>query len=98
MNRQVAYVEKSRTAPVEDREVFRNLLTEGLELTGMSLREAAREFKTAPGTISRWVNGHSAPALVARVAILKYLRSRVNRIARPLRKRSYPSPADQKSA
>lgn len=98
MDRQIAYIKMTRTASIEDREVFRDLLSEGLDLTGMSLRDAAREFKTSPGTVSRWVNGHSAPAGVAREAIIKYLRSRVNRIARPLRKHSYRSSVEQKSA
>lgn len=44
------------------RKKFARLMTEGRLSSGMSLREAADEFRTAPGTVSRWEKGYSVPA------------------------------------
>ena len=82
------FIKAATEASLEDRTRFRDLVSQGLDLTGMSLREAAREFKTAPGTVSRWVNGHSAPAVVAREAIIKFFRARVRRIVQAEQKRA----------
>jgi hypothetical protein len=95
-------LEKCPTLPdtgcAENRESFQEFLTEGLRLTGMSLRDAAKEFKTAPGTISRWVNGHSAPALIAREAIIKILSSRIKRMGVPIKERQARSFSAMKGA
>ena len=62
------------------REKFAHLAAEGRRLAGMSLREAAVEFRTAPGTVSRWENGYSAPPAIARREIINFYRTRVRKI------------------
>jgi transcriptional regulator with XRE-family HTH domain len=94
MDRHRAFLEKT-AGEVADHEEFQALFAEGMEFTGMSLRDAAHAFKTAPGTISRWMNGHTAPSQVAREAILRDLRHRVQRIVRASRSKSGEHPAIQ---
>ena len=77
-----AYLDHARSADLTDRNAFRSLVRDGLDLTGISLREAAEQLSTAPGTVSRWVNGHSAPAVVARRAIVDFFSARVRRIVK----------------
>ena len=81
MNAFEQYVAHASAADLTDKTVFSDAVREGLELTGMSLREAADTFKTAPGTVSRWENGHCAPPMVARIAIIGIFLSRARRIA-----------------
>jgi transcriptional regulator with XRE-family HTH domain len=56
-----------------DEQTFAKLMKEGHERTGMSLLEVAQIVRTAPGTVSRWENGHSAPYVTVREAIIKRL-------------------------
>jgi DNA-binding transcriptional regulator YiaG len=65
---------RSATAARSDRSAFARAIRSGLKRTGMSLRDAATLFRTAPGTVSRWENGISAPPPVARKEILRVLR------------------------
>jgi hypothetical protein len=65
---------------VDARETFGGFAAEGRQLTGMSLRQAAIEFRTAAGTISRWENGHSAPPAISRREIIVFYRTRVRKI------------------
>ena len=92
MNPHKTYVEKVKKALIEERAVFCALFAEGMFLVGLSVREAAKEFKTAPGTVSRWMNGHSAPAVVARGPILKIIALRAQRIGKELHKRQSSQP------
>lgn len=78
------FLTDARRADLGDRQAFSSIVREGLALTGMSVREAAVMFRTAPGTVSRWENGHTAPAMVARSAVRDLLVARVSRIASSL--------------
>ncbi|MBI5529790.1 MAG: hypothetical protein HY897_25985 [Deltaproteobacteria bacterium] len=71
---------KVSEADAEVRETFARLAAEGRRLAGMSLREAAIEFRTAAGTVSRWENGYSAPPAISRREIISFYRTRVRRI------------------
>lgn len=73
---------------------FQSDFTSALKASGLSHKEAAAALNTAPGTITRWLHGHSAPAAVAQAAILKLLEAKtgrdqtdLKRIARLLAKR-----------
>ncbi len=76
-----AYMELADATNVEDREAWSGLVRRGADLCGLSLREMAERFSTAPGTVSRWIHGHSVPALAARRAIIDALRVEVQRVA-----------------
>jgi transcriptional regulator with XRE-family HTH domain len=79
MNPLDAFLGKSEALP-DARETFADLAAKGRELAGMSLREAATEFRTAAGTVSRWENGYSAPPAIARREIIAFYRKRVRKI------------------
>ena len=64
----------ARAAKIGLRANFAQELKIGLQKTGMTFRQAADLFRTAPGTVSRWANGFSAPPFVAQKAILRALR------------------------
>lgn len=55
---------------------FALALTYYIYILNISIKQAAKEFKTAPGTITRWMNAYSAPALPGRLAIIAQLRKR----------------------
>jgi hypothetical protein len=74
------FLAEAERADLADKQAFSWIVREGLALTGLSVREAAELFRTAPGTVSRWENGHTAPAMVARLAIRDRLAARVARI------------------
>jgi DNA-binding transcriptional regulator YiaG len=80
MDRFTTFLNKAKQADLGDKQVFSFIVREGLALTGMSVRDAAKLFRTAPGTVSRWENGHTAPPLVARDAVRDLLVTRVARI------------------
>ena len=71
------YIQEAAGADLTDRATFSRLLRDGRALAGVSLRDAADEFKTALNTISRWENGYSAPPVVARREIIWQLSARV---------------------
>lgn len=66
---------------VTDKATFSRFVRDGRALAGMSLRDAANEFRTAPGTVSRWENGFCAPPVVARREILRLFSTRIRKIA-----------------
>jgi hypothetical protein len=74
------FLNQAKKADLADKQAFSFVVREGLALTGMSVRDAAKLFRTAPGTVSRWENGHTAPPLVARDAVRDLLVTRVSRI------------------
>jgi transcriptional regulator with XRE-family HTH domain len=80
MDRFTAFLDQAHQADLRDKQTFSFIVREGLALTGMSVRDAAELFRTAPGTVSRWENGHTAPPLVARDAVRNLLVTRVSRI------------------
>jgi len=80
MDRFSKFLDKAKRADLRDKQMFSFVVREGLALTGMSVREAAELFRTAPGTVSRWENGYTAPALIAREAVRDLLVARVSRI------------------
>jgi len=82
------FLAEAKSADLADKQTFSWIVREGLALTGMSVREAADLFRTAPGTVSRWENGHTAPPLVARRAVRDLLEIRVRRIASSLSQRA----------
>lgn len=90
MERFTRFLETAQKADLGDKQAFASIVREGIALLGMSVREAAVLFKTAPGTVSRWENGHTAPALVARDAVRNLLTTRINRIAAEV---SRPAPS-----
>lgn len=57
---------------LRDAELFCSLVAKGLAVTGLTLEEVAAEFNTAPGTVSRWANRHTAPALFERKTIVEF--------------------------
>ena len=77
MDRFEQFLKSARNADLNDKRLFCSFLKEGLQLTGMSVRDAALVFKTAPGTVSRWENGHTAPPVIARHAVIRELVERV---------------------
>lgn len=46
---------------------------EKMAASGMTVQEAASAFNTAPGTITRWIYGRTAPAVYSRATIIKTL-------------------------
>jgi DNA-binding transcriptional regulator YiaG len=84
MERFTHFLAEAKTADLANKRTFSLIVREGLALTGMSVRDAAELFRTAPGTVSRWENGHTAPPLVARRAVRDLLVTRVQRIASSL--------------
>ena len=82
MTELASFLSRVEAADVRERATFHRLVSEGLAVTGVTLEEAAQEFKTAPGTVSRWKNGHSAPAVFARGTIVRFFRQRADRMAR----------------
>ena len=80
MDRFAEFLGEAKRADLRDKQVFSFIVREGLALTGMSVRDAAELFRTAPGTVSRWENGHTAPPMVARIAVKDLLVTRVSRI------------------
>lgn len=59
---------------------FQQLVREGLALTTLTLREVAMALETAPGTVSRWQNGHTAPAAFMRPRVVAFFKKRVRRL------------------
>ena len=84
MNAFDRYLAEAQNANLSDKKTFVRIIQTGLELAGMSLRKAAHTFRTTPGTVSRWKNGHSAPPVAARRVIVTTLVRRVQRIATSL--------------
>ncbi len=81
------YLEDARSANSSmDKVIFGRLVRNGRALAGMSLREAADQFKTAPGTISRWENGYCAPPVISRRLIVRFFNNRIQRIVERLSK------------
>ncbi len=74
------FLNQAQRTDLSDKQAFSSIVREGRALTGMSVRDAAELFRTAPGTVSRWENGHTAPPLVARDAVRDLLVTRVSRI------------------
>ena len=72
------YIQEAAAADPTDRATFSRLLRDGRALAGMSLRDAAGEFRTAPGTVSRWENGYCAPPVIARREIIWQLSARIH--------------------
>ena len=70
----ILYLQDSESVDLRDKLVFAQLVKRGRNLNGMSLREVASEVGSAPGTISRWENGHCAPPLVSREAVINFFR------------------------
>lgn len=89
MERLTRFLANAKHADLRDKQMFNSIVHEGLALTGMSVRDAAVLFRTAPGTVSRWENGHTAPAIVARYAVRDLLVSRVARIASTLEQQQH---------
>jgi len=54
-------------------EDFGKKLKAVMEAKGLSYQDVAKIAKTAPGTVSRWVNEHTVPAKVSQKAILEEL-------------------------
>lgn len=73
----LSFITTSKDANLDDREVFTSLLKWGLTLSNITYDTMTEKFKTAPGTVSRWVNGHSAPQSFARKTIISFLQSKV---------------------
>jgi transcriptional regulator with XRE-family HTH domain len=80
VDRFTTFLNQAQRADLRDKKAFSLIVREGLALTGMTVRDAAELFRTAPGTVSRWENGHSAPPLIARDAVRDLLVTRVSRI------------------
>lgn len=76
-----AFIEEVSNADLNDREVFARCVRVGLQLSGMTVREAGALLKTAPGTVSRWANGHSAPSRLMRGGVVQVFVRRVRKIA-----------------
>ena len=93
MQQYTRFLMEAERADLRDKQAFSRLVREGLELTGMSVRDAAELFRTAPGTVSRWANGHTAPPLIARRAIRDLLVPRISRIASSLARQREAIPA-----
>lgn len=89
MERLTRFLANAKHADLRDKQIFSSIMHEGLALTGMSVRDAAVLFRTAPGTVSRWENGHTAPAIVARYAVRDLLVNRVARIASTLEQQQH---------
>ena len=66
--------------PSSDKAEFTYLVATGLELTTFTLRKVAGDLKTAPGTISRWSNGLTAPAPFMQPRVISYFAKQVNSI------------------
>ena len=93
MQHYTRFLTEAERADLRDKQAFGRIVREGLELTGMSVRDAGELFRTAPGTVSRWANGHTAPAMIARRAIRDLLMTRVSRIASSLARQREAIPA-----
>ena len=76
------FLNTTKTADMNKKEEFSKMVDDGLEILGIPLQEAGIMFRTAPGTVSRWKNGHTAPPLVSRIAIKTMLTARVRGIIR----------------
>jgi transcriptional regulator with XRE-family HTH domain len=94
MNVFLSYAQRAQEGQLDSRESFASFAREGRKLIGMSLRDVANQFRTAPGTVSRWENGHAAPPIIARQAIIEFFRSRVQRIGVSLESSEPPLVAD----
>lgn len=66
------FIDYTKQIDPSDKTAFCSLVATGLQLTGLTLEELAAKFDTAPGTVSRWKKGHTAPAVVARRSIIKF--------------------------
>lgn len=84
VNKMRDYANRVRVADVHDRDVFKALMAEGMDLTGTTLQEAAVALKTSQGSVSRWVHGFSAPADLIRQRALNVLAEKARRIVRGL--------------
>lgn len=71
------FLKTADTADLSDPKEFQNLVAEGMKLAGITVKEAARKLKTAPGTVSRWMNGHSAPHVLGRAPVIKFFQERI---------------------
>ena len=72
-NRIAMYLQDVEGANLEDKPTFALLLRRGRAISTLTLRELAIFAVTSPGSISRWENGYSAPPLVSRKAVIKFL-------------------------
>jgi len=76
------FIDYAKRLDPSDKTAFCNLVATGLQLTGMTLEEIAEKFDTAPGTVSRWKNGHTAPAVFARKSIIRFFLQKAERQVR----------------
>lgn len=70
------YMDKLKKVDIKDEKHFGELVKNSLEIAGLTCKELAAQFKTAPGTIVRWINGYSTPPLVSRLEIAIFLTSK----------------------
>ena len=76
------FIDVAKRLDPSDKTAFCSLVAAGLQLTGLTLEEVASKFDTAPGTVSRWKNGHTAPAVFARKSIVRFFLQKAERMAR----------------
>ena len=79
-NEIACYLQDVEDANLQDKPIFISLLRRGRAITNLTLRDLAKIAGTAPGTISRWENGYSAPPLVSRKAVIDFLYDLVQKI------------------
>jgi hypothetical protein len=60
-----------------DAKVFRELLSDTIDLLNMSLREVADEFAVSPSSVTRWKQGANAPHPAMRPLVFKFLARKV---------------------
>ena len=75
------FVTRARKPDATDRDTFRALMSEGVTLSGLTLQEVAEALRCSPGSVSRWIHGHSAPGEIVRRQAVRFLADRVRRQA-----------------
>jgi len=65
------------TTDVRNEQSFAGMLHSAMEYLHLSNADAAIIFQTSPGTVSRWENGHTAPAIPTREVVKTLLRAAV---------------------
>ena len=82
LSKLIRFEESLKRANPEDATEFRRLLNEGIDLLTLLHKDVAEEFAMSRPSVTRWMNGNSAPHPALRPAIYRWLASRAGAIRR----------------
>ena len=66
------YLDKAKTADLNNAIIFSQMVRDGRKLSGLSIRQTADQIRVSLGTIDRWERGRNLPHLVIRQTVTRF--------------------------